>query len=203
MRNFIEELFCGSAAPPLPPQLHVILSFGCIIIWVSFFKMSNVDDTDDDAFYDTAADGSTNASKSELQDCIPGDSYTHALEYDWSNSNFFLSSVKLRSHNNYPLSVDDECFDVDNVASESLYVDKEDFAWLHNLSEFQCESILAEWIEMLRSEHAMSKALCQVTSTVSDEHDGKECSNALLQAFSIVCDEMAVETALLPEEALK
>jgi hypothetical protein len=130
-------------------------------------------------------------------------SKTHVYEYDWSNSSFFSSSVQLRSHNNNPLSVDNECFDVDNVAPESLYLDNEDFIQLHNLSEFQCESILAEQMEMLHSEHAMSNALHPVISTVGDERDGKECSNALLQAFSIVCDEMAVETALSPEEALK
>jgi hypothetical protein len=92
---------------------------------------------------------------------------------------------------------------VDNVAPESLYVDKEDFIQLHNLSEFQHERILAERMEMLRSEHAMNKALHQVTSTVGDERDGKESSNILLQAISIVCDEIAVETALSPEDALK
>jgi len=165
--------------------------------------MSNVDDIDDDAFHDTAANFSTNESESELQDCIPGDSYTRAFEYDFSNSSFFSSSVQLRSHNNNPLSVDDECFDVDNVAPESLYVDKEDFIRLHNLSEFQRESILAERMEMLRSEHAMNKALHQVTSTVGDERDGKESGNVLLQAISIVCDEITVETALSPEDALK
>jgi hypothetical protein len=92
---------------------------------------------------------------------------------------------------------------VDNVAPESLYVDDEEFIQLHTLSEFQCESILAEWMEMLCSKHAMSKALHQVISTVGDECDGKECSNALLQAFPMVCNEMAVETALPPEDALK
>jgi hypothetical protein len=72
---------------------------------------------------------------------------------------------------------------VDNVAPESLYVDDEEFIQLHTLSEFQCESILAEWMEMLCSKHAMSKALHQVTSTVGDECDGKECSNAAMLFF--------------------
>jgi hypothetical protein len=58
-------------------------------------------------------------------------------------------------------------------------------------------------MEMLHSEHAMNKALHQVISNVGNERDGKESGNVLLQAISIFCDEMAVETALSPEDALK
>jgi hypothetical protein len=48
---------------------------------------------------------------------------------------------------------------VDNIAPESLYVDDDDLMRLNNLSELRHESILVEWVEMLQSQHAMSKAL--------------------------------------------
>jgi len=56
--------------PSLPTHQEGVAEFQKLhlIFWlhyhlVLFFKMSNVDDIDDDTLYGTAADGSTNASK--------------------------------------------------------------------------------------------------------------------------------------------
>ena len=85
-----------------------------------------------------------------------------------SNHSFFWSSVQLKSLDKCNITIDVEFFDINNVAPESLYLDKEDKHWLCSLFELECENILAKCMEMLCNEHLMRKAIQKASSTMLD-----------------------------------
>jgi hypothetical protein len=92
-----------------------------------------------------------------------------ALDYQFintSNTSFFSSSVQLKSLNKCNITVDDDCFDDNNVAPESLYLGEEDKCWLCSLSELEQETILTKCMEILRDEHLMRKAIQKAPSTM-------------------------------------
>jgi hypothetical protein len=118
-------------------------------------------------------DNNQASSEASLDSTTCGRSSHWAFENECSNNSFLSSSVTLKSHKNESISVNDDNFDIDNVAPDSLVMGEHDSCWLNSLSELQCETIMSTRMEMIRDEFLMRKALQQ--ASFSDEAVELEC----------------------------